>query len=121
MSTLPKVRLTVFSQLFYATVVSATLSNKIEGQEKGIDPVQVILCLKQKGQKKIKPHHEYWFFDVFGPIFQPNVCVLLDVGTMPVLSSSHLWKTVDIHSNVGGAWGGIVTPKDKCRESERSF
>jgi hypothetical protein len=24
-----------------------------------------------------------WFFNAFGPILQPNVCVLLDVGTMP--------------------------------------
>ena len=24
-----------------------------------------------------------WFFNAFGPILQPNICVLLDVGTQP--------------------------------------
>jgi len=40
----------------------------------------------------------------FLTIPQPNVCVLLDVGTMPGPNSIyHLWKAFDIHSNVGGA------------------
>lgn len=44
----------------------------------------------------------------FGPILQPNVCVLLDVGTMPRSKSIyHLWKAFDINSNVGGACGEV--------------
>lgn len=46
------------------------------------------------------------FFNAFGPILQPNVCVLLDVGTQPGPSSIYrLWKAFDINSNVAGACG----------------
>src|SRR5882762_9564802 len=98
---------------FYA--VSVTPSNKLEGAEKGIVPVQIIFCLKEKNQKKINSHR--WFFNAFGPILQPNVCVLLDVGTMPGPGSIyHLWKAFDINSNVGGACGEIVALKGKYWE-----
>lgn len=51
--------------------------------------------------KKINSHR--WFFNAFGPILQPNVCVLLDVGTQPGTTSIYkLWKTFDLNSNVGG-------------------
>ena len=36
--------------------VSVTPSMKIEGPEKGIVPVQIIFCLKEKNQKKINSH-----------------------------------------------------------------
>jgi chitin synthase len=95
--------------------VSISTSNKIEGAEKGIVPVQLIFCLKEKNQKKINSHR--WFFNAFGPILQPNVCVLLDVGTSPGPSSIyHLWKAFDINSNVGGACGEIVALKGKYWE-----
>ena len=92
--------------------VSVTPNLKIEGAEKGVVPVQVIFCLKEKNQKKINSHR--WFFNAFGAILQPNVCVLLDVGTMPGPTSIyHLWKAFDINSNVGGACGEIVALKGK--------
>jgi chitin synthase len=78
-------------------------------------PVQIIFCLKEKNQKKINSHR--WFFNAFGPILQPNVCILLDVGTMPGPGSIyHLWKAFDINSNVGGACGEIVALKGKYWE-----
>lgn len=93
-------------------IVSVSPSMKIEGAERGIVPVQVIFCLKEKNQKKINSHR--WFFNAFGPVLQPNVCVLLDVGTMPGPTSIyHLWKAFDINSNVGGACGEIVALKGK--------
>ncbi|KZP09106.1 glycosyltransferase family 2 protein [Athelia psychrophila] len=96
----------------YTTQVSVTPSMKIEGAEKGVVPVQIIFCLKEKNQKKINSHR--WFFNAFGPVLQPNVCVLLDVGTMPGPTSIyHLWKAFDINSNVGGACGEIVALKGK--------
>ncbi|KAI9462964.1 glycosyltransferase family 2 protein, partial [Boletus coccyginus] len=96
----------------YTTQISVSPSMKIEGAEKGIIPVQLIFCLKEKNQKKINSHR--WFFNAFGPILQPNVCVLLDVGTMPGPTSIyHLWKAFDINSNVGGACGEIVALKGK--------
>jgi chitin synthase len=85
---------------------------KIEGAERGFMPVQIIFCLKEKNQKKINSHR--WFFNAFGPVLQPNVCILLDVGTMPGPTSIyHLWKAFDINSNVGGACGEIVALKGK--------
>ncbi|KAJ8691954.1 Chitin synthase 4 [Pleurotus ostreatus] len=96
----------------YTTQISVNPSLKIEGAEKGIIPVQILFCLKEVNQKKINSHR--WFFNAFGPILQPNVCVLLDVGTMPGPTSIyHLWKAFDINSNVGGACGEIVALKGK--------
>ncbi|OBZ71085.1 Chitin synthase 4 [Grifola frondosa] len=96
----------------YTAQISVSPSMKIEGAERGIVPVQIVFCLKEKNQKKINSHR--WFFNAFGPILQPNVCVLLDVGTMPGPTSIyHLWKAFDINSNVGGACGEIVALKGK--------
>ena len=85
---------------------------KIESAEKGVVPVQIIFWLKEQSQKKINSHR--WFFNTFRPILQPNVCVLLNVSTMPGPTSIyHLWKAFDINSNVGGACGEIVSLKGK--------
>ncbi|KAG8749705.1 hypothetical protein FRC12_013269 [Ceratobasidium sp. 428] len=68
--------------------------------------------MKEKNKKKINSHR--WFFNAFGPLLQPNVCILLDVGTRPGSKSIyHLWKTFDINSNVGGACGEIAAYKGK--------
>lgn len=46
--------------------------------------------------------------------YQPNICVLLDVGTRPGNNSIYrLWKTFDVNSNVGGACGEIAVYKGK--------
>jgi chitin synthase len=70
-------------------------------------PVQILFCLKEQNKKKLNSHR--WFFNAFGPLIKPNVCVLLDVGTKPKGSRSiyELWKCFDKHSNVGGACGEI--------------
>jgi chitin synthase len=84
---------------------------KIQAGDRAV-PVQVIFCLKEKNQKKTNSPR--WFFNAFGPVSEPNVCVLLDVGTMPGPHSIyHLWKAFDINSNVGGACGEIVALKGK--------
>jgi chitin synthase len=76
-------------------------------------PVQVLFCLKEKNAKKLNSHR--WFFNAFGPILNPNVCVLMDVGTRPGGKSIyHLWKAFDHNSNVGGACGEIKAMKGKA-------
>ncbi|KAG6826954.1 Chitin synthase 4 [Tricholoma furcatifolium] len=98
----------------YTTQISISPSLKISGSENPATavPIQVLFCLKEKNQKKINSHR--WFFNAFGPLLQPNVCVLLDVGTQPGPTSIyHLWKAFDINSNVGGACGEIVALKGK--------
>ena len=85
----------------YTIQISTPPSFKIETLEKAWPRSKSIFCLKEKKQKKVNSHR--WFFNAFGPILQPNVCVLLDVGTMPDPTSIyHLWKPFDINSNFGG-------------------
>ncbi|KAF9644602.1 glycosyltransferase family 2 protein [Thelephora ganbajun] len=80
--------------------------------DKGIVPTQIIFCMKEKNQKKINSHR--WFFNAFAPLLQPNICVLIDVGTRPSTKSIYcLWKTFDLNSNVGGACGEIAAYKGK--------
>jgi len=69
-------------------------------------PVQVLFCLKEQNKKKLNSHR--WFFNAFGPLINPNVCILLDVGTKPTGTSIYeLWKVFDKHKYVGGACGEI--------------
>ncbi|PHH81075.1 hypothetical protein CDD80_3357 [Ophiocordyceps camponoti-rufipedis] len=69
-------------------------------------PVQMIFCLKEKNQKKINSHR--WFFQAFGRVLDPNICVLLDAGTRPGGNSIyHLWKAFDLEPMCGGACGEI--------------
>lgn len=70
----------------------------------GTCPVQILFCLKEQNKKKLNSHR--WFFNAFGPLIKPNVCILVDVGTKPTGTSIYeLWKCFDKHSYVGGACG----------------
>ncbi|KAF9978360.1 Chitin synthase, class 1 [Actinomortierella ambigua] len=90
----------------YTTQVSIDPEMGRSGHDKGYVPVQILFCLKEKNAKKLNSHR--WFFNAFGPVLKPNVCVLLDVGTRPGSTSIyHLWKAFDLNSNVGGACGEI--------------
>ncbi|KAG6842397.1 Chitin synthase, class 2 [Blastosporella zonata] len=85
----------------YTTSVIVTETGEV-GQ--GTCPVQVLFCLKEQNKKKLNSHR--WFFNAFGPLIKPNVCILLDVGTKPTGTSIYeLWKCFDKHSSVGGACG----------------
>ncbi|ORY59657.1 glycosyltransferase family 2 protein [Pseudomassariella vexata] len=96
----------------YTTQVSLDADLKFKGAEKGIVPCQMIFCLKEKNQKKLNSHR--WFFNAFGKALNPNVCILLDVGTKPGTNSLyHLWKAFDTDSNVAGACGEIKAMKGK--------
>ena len=97
----------------YTTQVSLDSDLKFKGAEKGIVPCQMIFCLKEKNQKKLNSHR--WFFNAFGKALQPNVCILLDVGTKPGPKALyHLWKAFDQDSNVAGACGEIKAGKGKA-------
>ncbi|PPJ51224.1 hypothetical protein CBER1_08062 [Cercospora berteroae] len=96
----------------YTTQVSLDSDLKFKGAEKGIVPCQVIFCLKEKNAKKLNSHR--WFFNAFGRALNPNVCILLDVGTKPGDDSLyHLWKAFDRDSNVAGAAGEIKAAKGR--------
>jgi chitin synthase len=76
----------------------------------------MIFCLKEKNQKKLNSHR--WFFNAFGKALNPNVCILLDVGTKPSAKSLyHLWKAFDTDSTVAGACGEIKAMKGRYGQS----
>ncbi|KAM0718694.1 hypothetical protein Q7P37_005765 [Cladosporium fusiforme] len=97
----------------YTTQVSLDSDLKFKGAERGIVPCQMIFCLKEKNLKKLNSHR--WFFNAFGRALNPNVCILLDVGTKPGDDSLyHLWKAFDRDSSVAGAAGEIKAAKGKA-------
>lgn len=100
----------------YTTQVSLDSDLKFKGAEKGIVPCQMIFCLKEKNRGKLNSHR--WFFNAFGRALNPNICILLDVGTRPGSNSLyHLWKAFDTNSNVAGACGEIKAMKGKYGSS----
>lgn len=96
----------------YTTQISIDEELKFKGDEKNLTPVQVLFCLKEQNQKKINSHR--WLFNAFCPVLDPNVVVLLDVGTKPDNHAVYnLWKAFDKDSNVAGAAGEIKAMKGK--------
>ncbi|GAA6062856.1 hypothetical protein JCM10212_006109 [Sporobolomyces blumeae] len=96
----------------YTTQMSIAPDLTFKGLEKGIVPVQMMFCLKENNAKKINSHR--WALQAFAPQLDPNVVMLLDVGTKPGdRSLYHLWKAFDMNSNVGGACGEIVAQKGR--------
>ncbi|TIB70509.1 chitin synthase 2 [Wallemia mellicola] len=96
----------------YTSQIDIKPDMKFNEKSKRKVPIQILFCLKEKNQKKINSHR--WFFSAFCEALQPNVCMLLDVGTSPgPRSIYHLWKSFDLNSNTGGACGEIVTFKGK--------
>ena len=90
----------------YTTQTHMTLKNDVVSLVHRRQPVQMLFCLKEKNQKKINSHR--WFFQAFGRVLDPNICVLLDAGTRPGGSSIyHLWKAFDLEPMCGGACGEI--------------
>ncbi|KFH46189.1 Chitin synthase-like protein [Hapsidospora chrysogenum ATCC 11550] len=90
----------------YTTQTHLALKNDVVSLVHRRQPVQMLFCLKEKNQKKINSHR--WFFQAFGRVLDPNICVLLDAGTRPGGSSIyHLWKAFDLEPMCGGACGEI--------------
>ncbi|KAF9195658.1 Chitin synthase, class 1, partial [Haplosporangium sp. Z 27] len=96
----------------YTAQISVDSDLKVKSADRKIPPVQILFCLKEKNKKKLNSHR--WFFNAFGPILNPNICVLLDVGTRPENTSIyHLWKAFDVNKNVAGACGEICAMKGR--------
>ncbi|KAF6752025.1 chitin synthase [Ephemerocybe angulata] len=71
-------------------------------------PVQIILVVKAKNQKKINSHR--WIFNAIGKQLNPEICVLVDAGTKPGHKSIyHLWEAFYNNENLGGCCGEIYT------------
>jgi chitin synthase len=76
------------------------------GQQRLV-PVQMIFLLKEKNAKKINSHR--WFFNAVCKDLNPDVCILLDVGTKPTSRSFlRLYRAFERDPLVGGACGEIA-------------
>ncbi|TGJ79985.1 hypothetical protein E0Z10_g8772 [Xylaria hypoxylon] len=90
----------------YTTQVGMQIKNDVVQLIPKKQPVQMLFCLKEKNQKKINSHR--WFFQAFGRVLNPNICVLIDAGTRPGGNSIYqLWKAFDLEPSCGGACGEI--------------
>ncbi|KAK7753987.1 Chitin synthase, class 2 [Diatrype stigma] len=90
----------------YTTQVGLQIKNDVVQVIPKKQPVQMLFCLKEKNQKKINSHR--WFFQAFGRVLNPNICVLLDAGTRPGGNSIYqLWKAFDLEPMCAGACGEI--------------
>ncbi|KAI8923456.1 chitin synthase-domain-containing protein [Entophlyctis helioformis] len=97
----------------YTSCVSFDSQLNVKKGDTSNFPIQVLFCLKEKNAKKINSHR--WFFNAFGRILNPNVCVLIDVGTKPTDRSLYfLWKEFDLNPNVAGACGEIYAECGPC-------
>ncbi|KAI8918814.1 chitin synthase-domain-containing protein [Entophlyctis helioformis] len=87
------------------TAVDRDLS--IRSRKQGIYPTQIIFVLKEKNAKKINSHK--WFFEAVCETIQPEVTLLLDVGTKPsAVSFYQLYRAFERDPNIGGACGEIA-------------
>ncbi|KAG5636727.1 Chitin synthase, class 1 [Sphagnurus paluster] len=69
-------------------------------------PVQIILIIKAKNQKKINSHR--WLFNAVGRMLNPEICVLIDAGTRPGHKSIYyLWEAFHNDRHLGGCCGEI--------------
>lgn len=90
----------------YTTQMQLEIKKGVVGVRKGNTPIQMLFCLKEKNQKKINSHR--WFFQAFGEVLDPNICVLIDAGTQPGKHSIYdLWKAFDREPMCAGACGEI--------------
>jgi len=94
----------------YTTQVSVDATPRLvqptPGNDANLVPVQMILCLKQKNAKKINSHR--WVFHALGRLLQPEIVVLIDVGTKPGSKALyHLWEAFHNDPHLGGACGEI--------------
>ncbi|KAI4844236.1 hypothetical protein E4T44_06305, partial [Aureobasidium sp. EXF-8845] len=95
----------------YTTQMTLELKKGVVSVKKGNTPVQMLFCLKEKNQKKINSHR--WFFQAFGEVLDPNICVLIDAGTKPGKDSIYmLWKAFDLEPMCAGACGEIKAMLD---------
>jgi chitin synthase len=91
----------------YTTQVAIEVKDdQVKLSPRGACPVQILFCLKENNQKKINSHR--WFFQAFGRVLDPNICVLIDAGTKPGKDSIYqLWRAFDLEPMCAGACGEI--------------
>ncbi|KAI8847541.1 chitin synthase-domain-containing protein [Chytridium lagenaria] len=76
-------------------------------------PCQTIFLMKEKNAKKINSHR--WFFKAICDSVDPEICVLVDVGTKPSKESFfHLFEVAgacgEIVAELGPKWSKLINP-----------
>lgn len=101
----------------YTTQVGMAIKDNVVQLIPKQQPVQMLFCLKEKNQKKINSHR--WFFQAFGRVLDPNICILLDAGTKPGGRSCYdLWKAFDLEPMCAGACGEIKAMLGTCLDPD---
>ncbi|KAJ6519374.1 glycosyltransferase family 2 protein [Mycena sanguinolenta] len=78
-------------------------------------PVQIILIIKAKNQKKINSHR--WLFNAVGRMLLPEVVCLIDAGTKPgPRSIYYLWEAFHNDPHLGGCCGEIHAMIERGRK-----
>ncbi|KAJ3080204.1 Chitin synthase, class 2, partial [Rhizoclosmatium hyalinum] len=76
-------------------------------KHQNIVPVQTLFLLKEKNAKKINSHR--WFFSSVCEQLDPEICILIDIGTKPTKESFyHLYRAFERNEHVAGACGEIA-------------
>lgn len=78
--------------------------NTVKVVPTGAVPCQLLLCQKQKNQKK--PNSHRWALQAFGSILNPKICIFVEAGTEPGPASFfHMWKAFNNHPTCGSVSG----------------
>lgn len=94
----------VAAHLFQRTI-NILINQKLEVEYKSV-PMQCIVVVKQQNARKINSHR--WFFNAVCQKIQPEVCILLDVGTKPLKDAFYnLYREFELYLDIGGACGEI--------------
>ncbi|CAA7263632.1 unnamed protein product [Cyclocybe aegerita] len=99
----------------FESVISASRLEKASdptGDRPNGVPVQFILIIKAKNEKKINSHR--WVFNALGRMLSPDICVFLDAGTKPDAKAIYrLWEAYHNDPHIGGACGELHTMTGK--------
>ena len=77
--------------------------------------IDFFFMLKQENAGKIESH--YWFFRGMCQAIKPDLCLLLDVGTIPMGNSiARLVKYMDCYKDTGGCCGEIEVYEPTLKE-----
>ncbi|KAJ3515158.1 hypothetical protein NLJ89_g1936 [Agrocybe chaxingu] len=99
----------------FESVISSSRLEKASGpagdRPDGV-PIQFILIVKAKNEKKINSHR--WVFNALGRMLNPEICIFLDAGTKPGAKAIyHLWEAFHNDPYIGGACGELQTMTGK--------
>ncbi|KAJ3515156.1 hypothetical protein NLJ89_g1934 [Agrocybe chaxingu] len=97
----------------FESLISTKRLDKESSSHSDDIPVQFVLVIKAKNEKKISSHR--WALNAIAKNLDPEICIFLDAGTKPGPKAIYrLWEAFHIDPHLGGASGQIHTPQGKA-------